>query len=134
MLNAQPGTPRICFGRLFGLPAAGDERLTTCRPDTVMNTLLTIDFYYNDQAFQALILCKRVLGRQEFQVTIMNGVLEASLYGNHIFVSDENRVVPRKECGDITLLPLQEAVRQGLQVHLDTLHWDLEMSTASVAP
>lgn len=96
-----------------------------------MLTLLSITFEYNNTVYQALIRCKHAGGVDEFQATIMNGDLEARLYGNHIFRWRERQLYPAKECPQPEVKVLQEAVEKGLQRHLEESHWEY-LETAGV--
>ncbi len=54
-----------------------------------MNEIKSIAFTFNDATYNALVRLRRVRGKWARVVTIMNGELEALLFGNHFFFLDD---------------------------------------------
>jgi hypothetical protein len=79
--------------------------------------IISIEFEYRRKTYYALVRIKEKQPK-EYHVTIMNGSLEQQLYGNHIYMQEEEGIVidplPEKDTGDLRL-----AVGQALCKHFN---------------
>ena len=71
-----------------------------------MIQIISIEFEYRHKNYYALVRIKE-RHLTEYCVTIMNGSLEQRLYGNHVFIEDENGFVmdpvPQNKIGELRL-------------------------------
>jgi hypothetical protein len=54
--------------------------------------MFTLPFVYNGKKYAALVDETFLNVGKEYRLTIMNGELEALLYGNHILVEKDNKI------------------------------------------
>jgi hypothetical protein len=86
--------------------------------------IISIEFEYRQKNYFALVRIKDKHPK-EYHITIMNGSLEQRLYGNHIFIHEDDGIVidpiPAKDTGDLRL-----AVGQALCNHFNVPYNSLE--------
>jgi len=86
-----------------------------------MDEIVSIEFEYKGKTYYALARIKEKHGHKEYHITVMNGALEQKLYGNHVFIDEENWIllspVPENRTGQLRL-----AVGMGLCKHFNKPH------------
>ena len=86
--------------------------------------IISIEFEYRQKTYYALVRIKNN-HPTEYHVTIMNGSLEQRLYGNHIFIEQDDGILidpmPEKDTGELRLA-VGQALCENFKKSIHLLH------------
>jgi hypothetical protein len=80
----------------------------------VMSKMISIQFTYRNSTHHALVRCGQIEGLSQIRVTVMNGDVEALLFGHHIFFSNEGKITPALQCANQAVTEIQQAIIESL--------------------
>ena len=81
--------------------------------------MISLEFTYDNCVYNALARIKKNQGLEEYAITIMNGELEARLYGEHIFKLRDGIIVAMD--GNDDLHDLKSSICNALNKNLGKL-------------
>jgi hypothetical protein len=75
-----------------------------------MNNIMSIEFYYKEQPYYALISTKMTEGKKSYYVSILNGDPEKMLYCQNIVVDEDGSIRAQEEISSSELTEFKESI------------------------